>query len=83
MRAARRIARERAVAAAALETIASTLVQGGLFDRRAVRKRDAGNELRTSAAAALRAAIAGHLRASRLQAPRVRVIAVFTKDGGA
>ena len=80
-RARRRAARERAVSAATLETIASTLVQGGLFDRRGVRQHDAREEARAIAACALDAAT-GHIdRAARIHSARLRVVAAFTKAG--
>ena len=79
-RASRRIARERAVSAAALETIAATLVQGGLFDRRALRQRAADTERRADVSRALAAAIAHLTRAGRIQAARLREIAAFTKQ---
>ncbi|MDQ3171468.1 MAG: hypothetical protein M3Q55_15140, partial [Acidobacteriota bacterium] len=74
-------ARERAVSAATLETIASTLVQGGLFDRRAIRHRDARNDARATAAGALSAATANLERGGRIATARVRLVAVFSKAG--
>ena len=75
----RRVARERAVSFATLETIATALVQGGLFDRRAIRQRAADTERRADVSRALAAAIAHLTRAGRIQAVRLREIAAFTK----
>lgn len=79
-RAARRVARERAVAAAALETIASTRVQRGLFDHRADRVQTAQARARADTAIERRARIARHLALRRVASARVEVVAVFRKD---
>lgn len=75
--AARRQARERAVAGAASESIASTLVQHGLFERRAERNRAAATSLRGALAGAARAAIRRHTTRARIVRARVRTIATF------
>lgn len=79
-RAARRIAREKSVAAAALETIVSTRVQRGLFDRRAERAGAEHARRRVQVALERRARITRHLDLARVSAARVEIVAAFRKD---
>jgi hypothetical protein len=76
--AARFRSRERAVADAATGTIASTLVQHGLFERRAERDRAAACDTRRALAAAARDAIHQHDTRARIAGARVRTIATFS-----
>lgn len=82
-RAVRRVAREKAVASAALESIASTRVQRGLFDLRADRADRSRAFTRAQVLLERRARIAGHLALGGVAAARVEVLAVFRKDASA
>jgi hypothetical protein len=75
----RRVARERAVASAARESVEPGLQQDGLFDRRGARRRATDTDTRTRIQREERDATAAHEAAGRVAAARVRVVASFQK----
>lgn len=78
-RSARRISREAAVLAAALEPARALLRQDGLFERRADRARAAGAAARERLRREAESAVACHRDAARIVAARSRTIAVVTR----